>query len=84
MGDLGRAGILAKAILFVVVIGLGATGIVIRDEAWAELALLAVTLWAACRLYYFLFHVLEHWLGVPGRYAGLLDLARRLASRRRG
>lgn len=78
MTDLGRRGILTKAALFAVIVAMGATGVLLHEDPWYEVALLAVTVWAACRAYYFLFHVLEHWVGVEGRYTGLIDLARRL------
>ncbi|MER2563731.1 MAG: hypothetical protein ABTQ32_23580 [Myxococcaceae bacterium] len=34
--------------------------------------------WSSARAYSFLFYVLERYVGVEGRYAGLLDLIKRL------
>lgn len=42
-----------------------------------------MALWGAARTYYFAFYVLERYVGLPGPYAGLLDLARRLWALRR-
>ena len=39
-------------------------------------ALLALTVWAACRFYYFLFYVLEHYVDPSLRYASVIALFR--------
>ena len=44
---------------------------------------LGIALWAACRSYYFAFHVLEHWIDPGFRYRGLIDLAGYALRRRR-
>ena len=36
-------------------------------------ALLSVTVWACCRFYYYLFYVLERYLGRERRFAGVFD-----------
>ena len=44
-------------------------------------ALFVVTIWAFCRAYYFAFYVIRNYIHDDGRkYAGLMDLLRRLAS----
>ncbi len=46
-------------------------------------ALLAVTVWAFCRAYYFAFYVIEHYVDPGFRFAGLLAFARYAWGRRR-
>lgn len=38
--------------------------------------LLAITVWAFCRAYYFAFYVIEHYVDPNYRFAGLIDFAR--------
>ena len=84
MGDLTNPRwIIAKGVLFAVIVLMSGVGIIIHDDPWYELALLPICLWAACRFYYFLFYVLERYVGVEGRYAGLWDLSVRLWRGRR-
>lgn len=79
MGDLtSRGWIIAKGLMFAIIVVMSGTGIVIEDEPWHRLVLLAMCLWAACRFYYFLFYVLERYVGLEGRYAGILDLCQRI------
>lgn len=75
--------IVAKGAMFAVIVVLSATAILLHDDPLAEATLLVACLWAACRFYYFLFHVLERWVGIGGKYRGMLDLALRLRVRRR-
>lgn len=84
MGDLTNPRwIIAKGVLFAVIVVMSGVGIILHDDPWYELALLLICLWAACRFYYFLFYVLERYVGVEGRYAGLWDLGVRLWRGRR-
>jgi len=85
MSDLtSRFWIIAKGVMFAVIVLMTGVGIVFYDDLWHELGLLLICLWAACRFYYFLFYVLERYVGVEGRYAGIMDLIGRLwRSRRR-
>jgi hypothetical protein len=55
--------------------------VIYEDWRW-EIPALAMCIWASCRFYYFLFYVLERYVGIEGRYAGIWDLLTRL--RRRG
>ncbi len=73
-----------KALLFVV-LGLFAGGLVLAPHfSWRDLGLLAITVWAFCRAYYFCFYVLEHYADPSFRYAGLWSALRHvLWSRRR-
>jgi hypothetical protein len=79
MGDLKHRGwIVAKGIMFLLIVLLSGTGIILHDNPWLKLILLIICLWAACRFYYFLFYVLERYVGLNGRYTGIVDLCQRL------
>jgi len=45
--------------------------------------LLVLTVWSFCRLYYFAFYVIEHYLDPSYKFSGLLSFARYWASRER-
>ncbi|MGH2551470.1 MAG: hypothetical protein ACRDHN_18940 [Thermomicrobiales bacterium] len=63
----------AKGLLFVV-LGLLAAGLLIFQTPTLRTALLiAITVWAFCRFYYYLFYVLERYLGREKKFAGLFD-----------
>lgn len=63
----------AKGLLFLV-IGLLASGLLIaQTPALRTAVLLLVTIWAFCRFYYYLFYVLERYLGREKRFAGVWD-----------
>ncbi|HEY1107851.1 MAG TPA: hypothetical protein VGE76_04435 [Opitutaceae bacterium] len=70
----------AKGVLFVVLGLLSATLILIQLPTLKTAALLGLTVWAFCRFYYYLFYVLEHYLGREKRFAGVLDALRFLLS----
>jgi hypothetical protein len=79
MTDLtNRKWIITKGLLFAVIVLLSGTGVILYEDFWREFPSLVICLWAACRFYYFLFYVLERYVGLGGRYAGIMDLARRL------
>jgi hypothetical protein len=79
MGDLtSRGWIIAKGIMFAVIVVMAGMGTVLHEDRWYRLVLLLICIWAACRFYYFLFHVLERYVGLDGRYAGIADLCQRL------
>jgi len=55
-------------------LGLVAAGLLLVEGfSWQRLALLFITVWAFCRFYYFLFHVLQQYAGRDRPYAGLWD-----------
>lgn len=73
-----------KAWLFVG-IGLTAGALLILDQPTLRTGLLlALTIWAFCRAYYFVFYVIEHYIDPGQRYAGLWDFVRRQARKDRG
>jgi hypothetical protein len=84
MGDLtSRGWIIAKGIMFAVIVALAGVGAVLHDDPWMRFGFLFACIWAACRFYYFLFYVLERYVGGEGRYSGLIDLCLRLIRQQR-
>jgi hypothetical protein len=62
-----------KGFLFLF-LGLMAAGILVAESrSLTTVALLVITIWAFCRFYYYLFYVLERYVGRDQKYAGLLD-----------
>jgi hypothetical protein len=45
--------------------------------------LLGIAVWSFCRLYYFAFYVIEHYIDPGYRFAGLTDFARYLVRQRK-
>lgn len=55
-------------------LGMISSGLILLESPHFRTAgLLAIAIWAFCRFYYFLFHVLEAYAGRGRPYAGLLD-----------
>lgn len=68
----------AKGWLFFLT-GLLAAGLLIAElPTMKTIALLGLTIWAFCRFYYYLFYVLERYLGREQRFAGVIDALRYL------
>ena len=86
MGDLtSRRLIVLKGVLFAFMAALSGVLVVIGEDWWWRAGTLLICVWSSCRFYYFLFYVLERYVGIAGRYAGILDLLKRLwALRSRG
>lgn len=72
-----------KAMLFVAIGVLAAAFIILRYPDWQLAGLLALTIWAFCRAYYFAFYVVEHYVDGKYRFAGLIDFAQYLWRQRR-
>ena len=72
--DLKSPGLIhLKGVLFFVM-GFAAAALLFVQEPTAKTAaLITVTVWAFCRFYYYLFYVLERYLGREQRFAGVLD-----------
>jgi hypothetical protein len=63
----------AKGFLFLTV-GLLAAGTLLFDSQHIRtFLLLLITIWAFCRFYYYLFYVLDKYIGRDQKYAGILD-----------
>ena len=55
-------------------LGIIAAALLLVDVfSWQRLGLLGIAVWAFCRFYYFLFHVLQGYAGRERPYAGLFD-----------
>lgn len=61
----------------------GGLVIVAELDRWQRALLLLTCVWAACRFYYFLFHVLHAYVDPSLPSAGVIDLLKRLAGRAR-
>jgi hypothetical protein len=60
-----------KAILFLL-IGLLAAGLILLEHwSWRLAALLALSIWAFCRVYYFAFYVIGHYVDPTHKFSGL-------------
>lgn len=69
----------AKGILFLV-LGLAASVLLVLQMPTLRTSLLLGTaVWAFCRFYYYLFYVLERYLGREEPFAGIFDAVRFLA-----
>jgi hypothetical protein len=73
----------AKGVLFAVIGLVGAALLILEVPTLKTAALVLVTVWASCRFYYYLFYVLERYLGREKRFAGVIDAVRFLWSARR-
>jgi hypothetical protein len=68
----------AKGVLFVV-LGVLSAGLLIAElPTLKTAALLVLTVWAFCRFYYYLFYVLDRYLGREKKFAGVIDALRYL------
>ncbi len=84
MSDLtSRPWIIAKGVMFAVILLMSGAGVMIHEDRCYRFCLLLTCLWSACRFYYFLFYVLERYVGIDGRYAGIIDLCQRLWRQRK-
>jgi hypothetical protein len=73
----------AKGVLFLVC-GLFASALLLVESPTLRTAfLLVIAVWSFCRLYYFAFYVIEHYIDPEYKFAGLTDFARYLGRRRK-
>lgn len=84
MGDLKDARLIyLKGFLFLVIGVLGACGLLLESFSVRNALLLAVTIWAFCRFYYFLFYVIEKYVEGNFKFAGLASFLIYLWKKRR-
>lgn len=77
MSDLTNPKVIwAKGGLFLLLGLLSAALLIAHAPSLSVVALLAITIWAFCRAYYFAFYVIEHYVDANYRFAGLIDFAR--------
>jgi hypothetical protein len=75
MGDLKNPKLICfKGILFFVAGTMASVALIAQNPTWSTALLLAVAIWAFCRLYYFLFYVIEHYVDSSIRYSGLIPM----------
>lgn len=65
--------LIVKGLLFALVALLAGAGLLLQSMHWETLCLLLIFGWSACRFYYFLFYVLEHYAGRDRKYTGIFD-----------
>ena len=70
-----------KAVLFVCIGIMAATLLLIEHPYLRTAVLLALAVWSFARAYYFVFYVIQHYIGPQYRFAGLIDFCRYLAHR---
>lgn len=73
-----------KGALFVVLGTMSATMLWAQMPTLRTALLIGVTVWAFCRFYYYLFYVLERYLGREEKFAGVGDALRYLWAKARG
>jgi len=73
-----------KALLFVLITLVASGLLLLRTPEIGSALLLLVALWAACRAYFFLFYVLEHYVDPTFRYRGIWDLLSSLRRKKPG
>jgi len=67
-----------KGILFLG-IGLLSSGLILLlSGSWQMAVLLVLAIWSFCRLYYFIFYVIEHYIDGNFKFAGILSFLRYL------
>jgi hypothetical protein len=72
-----------KGALFLV-LGLLASALLLVESPTLKTAiLLAIAVWSFCRLYYFAFYVVEHYIDPGYKFAGLIDFVRYVRRRKR-
>ena len=84
MGDLKDARwMYLKAILFLLIVIMCAGTLWMQNQEWQTALLLGLTIWAAARLYYFMFYVVEKYIDEDYRFSGVFDFLKYLIARRR-
>ncbi len=84
MGDLKNPKLIyLKAALFLL-IGLMSAGLLLLERPqWKTAVLLVLAVWAFARLYYFMFHVIEHYVDSAYRFAGVFSFLAYLFRKRK-
>lgn len=67
------------------VLGIGSAALLLIEAPTLSVGLLlAVTVWAFCRAYYFAFYVIERYVDSRYRFSGLVSFARYLLRKKQG
>lgn len=81
--DLPVRWIFVKAGLFVLLALLALAVLVLQQPTWTTAGCAIALGWASARAYYFLFHVVQHWVDPEFRFRGLVQFVLWWRSRRR-
>lgn len=85
MGDLKDPRLMyLKAVLFLVIGLMAVAGILLESPTAQTALLLALAIWAFCRLYYFMFYVIEKYIDGEYKFAGITSFVLYLVRRRPG
>lgn len=81
--DLPVRWIFVKAGLFVLLALLAAAILVLQQPTWTTAGCALALGWASARAYYFVFHVVQHWVDPEFRFRGLVEFVVWWRNRRR-
>ena len=82
MKDLSSAAwIKTKGFLFLALGLASATTLIVLNPSWQTGALVALTIWAFCRFYYFAFYVIEKYVDSRFKFSGLGSFVKFLITR---
>ncbi|MEI7577435.1 MAG: hypothetical protein WCK51_11115 [Armatimonadota bacterium] len=82
LGDIKSARMIhVKGWLFLLLAAIAVAGLLVPEFRWQNLALICIAIWAACRWYYYLFYVIEHYVDSTFRFASVSDALRYLLRR---
>ena len=73
----------AKGALFLLCGLFASTLLLVESPTLLTAFLLAVAIWSFCRLYYFAFYVIEHYIDPGYKFAGLAEFVRYVVRRRK-
>ncbi len=83
MGDLKDPRLMyLKGFLFLVIGVMAVAGLLLETPTLQTALLLGLAIWAFCRLYYFLFYVIEKYIDGDYKFAGITSFLVYLARRR--
>ena len=83
MGDLkDPVWMYLKAILFLVIVVMCGVFLWMQSPRWETALLLVLMIWAAARLYYFMFYVIEKYIDEDYRFSGVIDFLKYLVTRK--
>lgn len=83
-GDLTSPGLMyLKAVLFLLAGSVAAAAVFAENPSARTALLLGIVIWAFCRLYYFMFYVVEKYIDPGYRFAGIGSFLAYLWRRRR-
>ncbi len=83
-GDLkSPTAIYFKGFSFVFICMAASALLLVEHFSWRHLFLLLVSIWAACRSYYFAFYVIQNFVDEDYKFAGIWDFARYMIGKAR-